>query len=94
MSQAELMVTAGLTPTQVPAAGTSAAARQCVRPDLGTLAPGKRADPLVPNADPTADIGGLRDLSMVILNGGLAVDRRQPGLAGWCLQMILCGGFW
>ncbi|MFE7567876.1 hypothetical protein ACFU76_13040 [Streptomyces sp. NPDC057539] len=40
------------------------------------MAPGKRADLLVLNADPTADIENLRDLSMVILNGGLAVDMR------------------
>ncbi|MFD5753574.1 amidohydrolase family protein [Streptomyces sp. NPDC127033] len=76
LEEAELMVAAGMTPTQVLAAGTSGASRQCVRPDLGTVAPGKRADLLVLNADPTADIGNLRDLSMVILNGGLAVDKR------------------
>ncbi|CAM04212.1 imidazolonepropionase-like amidohydrolase [Saccharopolyspora erythraea NRRL 2338] len=76
LEEAELMVAAGMTPTQVLAAGTRGASRQCVRPDLGTVAPGKRADLLVLNADPTADIGNLRDLSMVILNGRLAVDKR------------------
>ncbi|MGO4747186.1 amidohydrolase family protein [Streptomyces sp. 2MCAF27] len=76
LDEAELMVAAGMTPTQVLAAGTSGASRQCVRPDLGTVAPGKRADVLVLNADPTADIGNLRDLSIVILNGGLVVDKR------------------
>ncbi|KAK1179752.1 amidohydrolase family protein [Streptomyces sp. NBS 14/10] len=75
LDEAELMVAAGMTPTQVLAAGTSGASRQCVRPDLGTVAPGKRADLLVLNADPTADIGNLRDLSIVILNGGLVVDK-------------------
>lgn len=78
LEEAELMVAAGMTPTQVLAAGTSGAARQCVRSDLGTVAPGRRADLLVLNADPTADIGSLRDLSMVILNGELAVDKRWP----------------
>ncbi|MGV9352890.1 hypothetical protein [Streptomyces misionensis] len=39
------------------------------------MAPGKRADLLVLNADPTADIGGLRDLRMVIPNGELTVDK-------------------
>ncbi|MFK4187001.1 amidohydrolase family protein [Streptomyces sparsogenes] len=77
LEEAGLMVAAGMTPAQVLAAGTSGAARQCVRPDLGTVAPGKRADLLVLNADPTADIGNLRDLSMVILNGELAVDKRE-----------------
>ncbi|GAA2873832.1 amidohydrolase family protein [Streptomyces mexicanus] len=76
LEEAGLMVAAGMTPAQVLAAATSGAARQCVRPDLGTVAPGKRADLLVLNADPTADIGNLRDLGMVILNGELAVDKR------------------
>ncbi|MEU7487109.1 amidohydrolase family protein [Streptomyces sp. NPDC042319] len=82
LEEAELMVAAGMTPTQVLAAGTSGAAHQCVRPDLGTVAPGKRADLLVLNADPTADIGNIRDLSMVILNGELAVDKRQAVSSG------------
>ncbi|MES4909501.1 MULTISPECIES: amidohydrolase family protein [unclassified Streptomyces] len=76
LEEAELMAAAGMTPTQVLAAGTSGASRQCVRPDLGTVAPGKRADLLVLNADPTADIGNLHNLSMVILNGELALDKR------------------
>ncbi|MEU7558406.1 amidohydrolase family protein [Streptomyces eurythermus] len=80
LEEAELMVAAGLTPAQVLAAGTSGASRQCVRPDLGAVAPGKRADLLVLNSDPTADIGSIRDLGMVILNGELTVDKRDPHL--------------
>ncbi|WP_275462346.1 amidohydrolase family protein [Streptomyces noursei] len=76
LDEAELMVAAGMTPTQVLAAGTSGASRQCVRPDLGAVAPGKRADLLVLNTDPTADIDNLRDLSVVILNGAPVVDKR------------------
>ncbi|MYT99993.1 MULTISPECIES: amidohydrolase family protein [unclassified Streptomyces] len=76
LEEAELMVAAGMTPTQVLTAGTNGASRQCARPDLGTVAPGKRADLLVLNSDPTADIGNLRDLSMVILNGRSVVDKR------------------
>ena len=57
-------------------AGNVPASRQCVRPDLGAVAPGKRADLLVLNADPTADIDNLRDLSTVILNGAPVVDKR------------------
>ncbi|MGC8918922.1 amidohydrolase family protein [Streptomyces sp. PG2] len=60
LEEAELMVAAGLSPAQVLAAGTSGAARACVRPDLGAVAPGKRADLLLLDADPTADIGALR----------------------------------
>ncbi|MBQ0910337.1 amidohydrolase family protein [Streptomyces sp. RM99] len=77
VEEAELMVAAGMTPTQVLTAGTSGASRQCARPDLGTVARGKRADLLVLDADPTADIGNLRRLRMVILNGELAVDKRR-----------------
>ncbi|MFD7769206.1 amidohydrolase family protein [Streptomyces sp. NPDC059787] len=75
LEEAELVVAAGMTPAQVPAAGTSGAAQQCVRPDLGTVIPGKRADLLVLDADPTADIGALRDLNMVFLDG---VSGRVP----------------
>ncbi|PPS90876.1 amidohydrolase family protein [Streptomyces sp. MH60] len=75
LEEAELMVAAGMTPTQVLTAATSGAARQCVRSDLGTVAPGKRADLLVLNADPTTDIRNLRALRLVILNGELVVDK-------------------
>ncbi|MFJ8653053.1 amidohydrolase family protein [Streptomyces rochei] len=82
VEEAELMVAAGMTPTQVLAAGTSGASRQCARPDLGTVARGKCADLLVLDADPTADIGNLRRLRMVILNGELAVDKRRAVSSG------------
>ncbi|MEU5681059.1 hypothetical protein ACH5AJ_07635 [Streptomyces rochei] len=48
----------------------------------GTVARGKRADLLVLDADPTADIGNLRRLRMVILNGELAVDKRRAVSSG------------
>ena len=77
LEEAELMVAAGMTPIQSLVAGTSAAARQCVRPDLGTVAPGKRADMIVLAADPTQEISNLRELSMTILNGDIVVDNRR-----------------
>jgi len=43
LEEAELMVAAGMTPVQTLVAATSGAARQCVRPKLGSVAPGKRA---------------------------------------------------
>jgi imidazolonepropionase-like amidohydrolase len=76
LEEAELMVAAGLTPVQTLVAGTSAAARQCARPDLGTVAPGHRADLIVLTADPTRDIGHLRELALTILNGQIVVDKR------------------
>ncbi|MFC3996135.1 amidohydrolase family protein [Nocardiopsis sediminis] len=78
LDEAELMVAAGMTPLQSLVAGTSGAARQCARPDLGTVAPGKRADLIVLTADPTQDIGNLRELSATILNGEVVVDERGP----------------
>jgi imidazolonepropionase-like amidohydrolase len=77
LEEAELMVAAGMTPVQSLVAGTSAAARQCVRPDLGTVAAGKRADLILLTADPTQDISNLRKLAMTILNGEIVVENRQ-----------------
>ncbi|WP_375488630.1 amidohydrolase family protein [uncultured Mycobacterium sp.] len=76
LEEAELMVAAGMTPVQTLVAGTNGAARQCVRPDRGAVAPGKRADLIVLTADPTQDISNLRELSMTILNGEIVVDKR------------------
>lgn len=76
LEEAELMVRAGMTPTQTLVAGTSAAARHCVREDLGVIARGKRADLLVLTADPVRDICHLRALRMTLLNGAIVVDRR------------------
>lgn len=76
LEEAELMVAAGMTPVQSLVAGTSGAARHCVRPDLGTVAPGKRADLILLTGDPTRDISNLRELSMTILNGRIVVDKR------------------
>jgi imidazolonepropionase-like amidohydrolase len=81
LEEAELMVAAGMTPVQSLIAGTSAAARQCVRPDLGTLAPDRRADVIVLTADPTQDITNLRALAMTILGGEIVVDNRQDATA-------------
>lgn len=76
LEEAELMVAAGMTPVQTLVAATSGAAHQCVRPKLGTVAPGKRADLIVLTADPTQDISNLRKLSLTILDGKIVVDRR------------------
>lgn len=76
LEEAELLVAAGMTPAQSLVAGTSGAARQCVRADLGTLAPGNRADLIVLKSDPTRDISSLRELSTTILNGEIVVDKR------------------
>jgi len=76
LEEAELMVAAGLTPEQVLVAATSTAARQCARPDIGTLAPGKRGDLILLAGNPTADISNLRKLMLTIVNGDILVDKR------------------
>jgi imidazolonepropionase-like amidohydrolase len=82
LEEAELMVEAGMTPIQTLIAATSEAARHCVRPDLGTVAPGKRADLIVLTADPTENISNIRELSMTVLNGKIVVDKRRPQRRG------------
>ncbi len=76
LEEAELLVEAGLSSTQALVAGTSTAARQCVRADLGVLAAGKRADMILLGADPTANISNIRKLTMTILGGEVVVDKR------------------
>ncbi|WP_367124270.1 amidohydrolase family protein [Streptomyces phytohabitans] len=76
LEEAALMVAAGMTPTQSLAAGTSGAARQLGRPDLGAVAPGKCADLLLLGADPTTDIGNLRELRLTVLDGGIVTGER------------------
>ncbi|MDF1522880.1 MAG: amidohydrolase family protein [Trueperaceae bacterium] len=74
-----LLVAAGLTPTEALRAATSVAARLLRRPDLGTLAPGARADLLVVCGDPLRDVRALRAPLLVVLGG--AVVWCAPALA-------------
>ena len=70
----ELMVQAGMSPSQVIVAATSRAAEFLGVTDTGTLAPGKRADLLVLDANPLEDIRNTRRISAIYL-AGAAVDR-------------------
>ena len=45
------------------------------RTDIGTLAAGKLADLVVLGADPTADIGNVREVRYVMRGGALTVPR-------------------
>jgi imidazolonepropionase-like amidohydrolase len=65
----ELMVDAGLTPQQALAAATQRAAEFLKADDLGTLEPGRRADFVVLNADPLADIRNTRTIRAVYIGG-------------------------
>jgi imidazolonepropionase-like amidohydrolase len=79
----ELMVAAGMTPAQVIVAATSRAAEFVGLPDRGTLAPGKRADLLVLDANPLDDIRNTRRIAKFYL-AGAEVDRAalKASLAG------------
>ena len=70
----ELLVKAGLTPAEALAAATSVPAKQFGLEDRGTIAPGKRADLLLVDGDPTADIKATRKIAGV-WKLGVAVDR-------------------
>jgi imidazolonepropionase-like amidohydrolase len=71
----ELMNQAGMTPSQVVVAATSRAAEYLGLTDRGTLAPGKRADFLVLDANPLDDIRNTRRISAMYVAGD-EVDRK------------------
>ena len=70
----ELMAAAGMTPSQVIVAATSRAAEFLGLADAGTLAPGKRADFLVLDANPLDNIVNTRRIAAMYL-AGAQVDR-------------------
>lgn len=65
----ELLVDAGLTPTEALTAATANAAAFLGRTDLGTIAPGRLADLIVVDGDPTTDISQIRRVSRVMVDG-------------------------
>ena len=70
----ELMVKAGLKPMQAIVAATRGGAALMGRSDhLGTLAPGKRADLVILDADPLADIRNTRRIHRVVKGGEIFV---------------------
>ena len=70
----ELMAQAGMTPAQVIVAATSRSAEFLGLSDRGTLAPGKRADLLVLDANPLDDIRNTRRIAKLYI-AGAEVDR-------------------
>jgi imidazolonepropionase-like amidohydrolase len=66
----EMYVEAGLTPMQAIQSATSVPANAMgLSADAGTIEAGKRADLIVLNADPLADIRNIRKLRWVVANG-------------------------
>jgi imidazolonepropionase-like amidohydrolase len=61
----ELLVSAGLSPTQALAAATATPARIFGLADRGRIAPGLRADLVLVKGDPTADVTATRDIQRI-----------------------------
>jgi imidazolonepropionase-like amidohydrolase len=70
----EAMVLAGMPPLAAVTAGTSIPAEILGFGDRGVLAPGKRADLLILDADPLDDIANTRKINSVVI-GGVLIDR-------------------
>jgi imidazolonepropionase-like amidohydrolase len=74
-SEIEAAVIAGMSPTEAIVASTNDSARSCWTEDsVGSLEPGKNADLLIVDGDPTQRISDLRNIVDVI-QGGATVDR-------------------
>jgi hypothetical protein len=72
----ELLVAAGLTPVEALRAATSAPAKAFRLTDRGVIAPGKRADLLLVEGDPTTRIQATRRIAGIWKNGHAV--RRDP----------------
>lgn len=76
--EAELMVQAGLSPTDVLRAATTAAAEYLgIADEVGTVESGEIADLIILEKDPHKDITALRTILMVIKNGRVVVDKKS-----------------
>ena len=73
-TELELLVRLGLSPREALAAATNNYAIQFGWTELGLIAPGRRADILVVDADPTANIWNARRISGLIVDGNV-LDR-------------------
>jgi len=70
VAEAELYVKAGMTPLQALQSATTQAAKLLeMEADVGRIQPGKYADIVAVEADPTRDISALRTIRFVIKGG-------------------------
>jgi cytosine/adenosine deaminase-related metal-dependent hydrolase len=72
--EAERSAAAEIAPLAILKMATKDAAEHLGTEDLGVVAPGKLADLLLLDGDPTRSIGALRKLSLVIQNAAIVVD--------------------
>lgn len=77
LEEAELMEASGMAPSDVLVAATSRAAWHIERTDMGSIAPGKRANMILLKRNPMEGASNLRSLVATILNGELVVDKRR-----------------
>jgi imidazolonepropionase-like amidohydrolase len=75
-TELELMVKAGLTPSETLADATSVPAKVFSLDDRGRVAPGMRVDLLLVHGDPTKDIRATRDI-VAVWKQGVRVDRES-----------------
>jgi len=73
-TELELLVRLGLSPREALAAATNNFALQYDWNELGLIAPGRRADILAVDADPTQNIWNARRISLLLMDGNV-VDR-------------------
>lgn len=74
LDELALLVEAGLTPVEALAAATSLPAKHFGLPDRGRIAAGLRADLVLVDGDPTADVAAARNV-VAVWREGEAVDR-------------------
>ena len=73
-TELEMLVRLGLSPREALAAATNNYSLQFGWNELGQIAPGRRADILVLDADPTTNIWNARRISSLIVDGNV-MDR-------------------
>jgi imidazolonepropionase-like amidohydrolase len=73
-TELEMLVRLGLSPREALAAATNNYALQFGWNELGQIAPGRRADILVVDGDPTTNIWNARRISSLIVDGNV-MDR-------------------
>lgn len=84
LRELELYVKAGLTPLEAIQAATIVSARAMgLDRDSGTIESGKRADLILVNGDPLANISDLRKISMTVTNGRLYDAQKLREVVGF-----------
>jgi imidazolonepropionase-like amidohydrolase len=75
--EAERSVAAGIAPQKVLEMATKNAGLHLGNDALGMIAPGRIADLIIVDGDPTTNIGDLRNVAMVIKDGKIQIDKMR-----------------